>query len=99
MRTERDTNVRALSLLCGLEERDILLEEIVGEIGQRHALLGRQIRKISLNIAVEIDRQIEVHVGTMELAACSAREINLGRNVVVIGYRCSHRLTYRGSSS
>jgi hypothetical protein len=35
----------------------------------------------------------------MELAAGSTGEVDLGRDVVVVGGGCSHRITYRGSSS
>jgi hypothetical protein len=85
--------------LASFEDGDVLLEEVVGEIGEGDALLGGEGREIGLDIGVEIDGQVESGAGPMELAAGSAGEVDLGRDVVVVGGGRGHRITYRGSSS
>src|SRR6202035_1076097 len=45
--------------LRGLKNGDILLEEIVGEIGKWHALLGGQGRKIRLDLRLKVNWQVK----------------------------------------
>ena len=82
-----------------LQNRDFLLEQVVGEIGERHVFLGRDRGQVCLDVRLQIHRHVERGARPVELPAHPAREVDLLGQVVVGGWSLHYGVTYRGSSS
>ncbi len=54
------------------DEFNILLEQIVHEGGEVHALGIGQGRELSLHLLVQVDRQIDLHARLVKLPALAA---------------------------
>jgi hypothetical protein len=75
---------------ASFENCNICLEQVVGEIGEINTFSRRECREIGLNICIQIDWQIESHIGSMKFSARTAGKVNLSRKILV----GTHRFTY-----
>lgn len=67
--------VSGAGLLPGLDEFDVFFEQVVDQIGELDAFLAGFVGEVGLHLGVEVDREIELRAGLVELAAGALAEI------------------------